>query len=144
MLDEDPEIWVSVLEPEDVYSVDITIRPRFFIIIVIIISQAAVKVNLGKGILSSVYMRNDYSWKIPSLNFSNFINKGMFIKQSPARHTDISEFGVALVAVEIEFMHQFETTYYIWAEQGPACGNQERKYSSCGNGASTENTNEGI
>lgn len=35
----------------------------------------------------------------------------MFIKQSPARHSDISEFGVALVAVEIEFMRQFESKY---------------------------------
>lgn len=88
-------------------------------------------------------MRNDDSWKIPSLNFSNFINNGMFIKQSPARHADISQFGVALGAVEIEFMHQFESTYYIWVEKEPACGTQERKYSSCGNGASTENINEG-
>lgn len=89
-------------------------------------------------------MWNDYSWKIPSLNFSNFINKGMFIKQSPARHTDISEFGVAFVAVEVEVMDQFESTYYIRVEQGPACGNRETKYSSPGNGASTENMNEGI
>jgi len=71
-------------------------------------------------------VKNDYSWKIPSLNFSNFINKGMFLKQSPARHTDISEFGVALVAIEIEFMHQSESMYYFEVEQGPACGNQER------------------
>lgn len=48
-LDEDSEIWVPVLEPADVHSVDITIRLRFFIIIIIIISQAAVKANLGKG-----------------------------------------------------------------------------------------------
>lgn len=66
-------------------------------------------------------MRNDYSWKIPPLNFSKFINKGMFIKQSPARHTDISEFGLALVAVEIEFMHGFASTNHIRVEQGPAC-----------------------
>lgn len=48
MLDEDPEIWVPVLEPADVQSVDIEIRLRFFIII-IIISKAAVKANLRKG-----------------------------------------------------------------------------------------------
>lgn len=47
-LDEDSEIWVPVLEPADVHSVDITIRLRFFLLI-IIISQAAVKANLGKG-----------------------------------------------------------------------------------------------
>lgn len=46
MLDEDPEIWVPVLEPADVHSVDIEISLRF---IIIIISQAAVKANLRKG-----------------------------------------------------------------------------------------------
>lgn len=47
MLDEDPEIWVPVLEPADVQSVDIEVRLIFFIII--IISKAAVKANLRKG-----------------------------------------------------------------------------------------------
>lgn len=88
-------------------------------------------------------MRNDYSWKIPSLNFSNFIIKGMFTKQSHTRHTDIFEFGIALAAVEIKFMHQLESTYYIRVEQGPACDNPKRK-SSRGNGESTKNMNEGI
>lgn len=46
MLDEDPEIWVPLLEPTDVHFVDTMIRLRFFIII--IISQAAVKANLKK------------------------------------------------------------------------------------------------
>lgn len=30
MLEEDPEIWVPVLEPADVHSVDKTIRLRFY------------------------------------------------------------------------------------------------------------------
>lgn len=49
LLDEDPEIQVPVIEPADVHSVDIKTRLRFFKIIIIIISQAAVKVNLRKG-----------------------------------------------------------------------------------------------
>lgn len=49
-------------------------------------------------------MRN-YSWKIPPLNFSNFINKGMFIKQRPVLASDISKFEIALVAVEMKLMH---------------------------------------
>lgn len=57
-------------------------------------------------------MKN-YSWKIPPLNFSNFINKGMFIKQSPVLDTGVSKFEIALIAVEMKFMHQFESRYYI-------------------------------
>lgn len=67
----------------------------------------------------------------------------MFTKQSHTRHTDIFEFGIALAAVEIKFMHQLESTYYIRVEQGPACDNPKRK-SSRGNGESTKNMNEGV
>lgn len=88
-------------------------------------------------------MRN-YSWKIPPLNFSNFINKGMFIKQSPALDTDISKFEIALVAVEMKFMHQFESRYYIRVEQGPTCGNQKKKIFLVRQWESTETMSESI
>lgn len=66
-------------------------------------------------------MENSFS------ELSNFINEGMFIKQSSALDTDISKFEIALVAVEIKFMHQFESRYYTCVEQGPTCSNQGRK-----------------
>lgn len=98
----------------------------------------------GKKLSSAVYRRNHFSWKILFLNSSNFFNKGMFIKQSPAWHTDISEFGLVLVAVGSEFMNQFESTEHIWMEQGTACCGHGRKYSSRGNGVRAENMNECI
>lgn len=126
MLDEDPEIWVPVPEPADFHSVDIEIRLRLLLLLLLLFPKKLSKWIWEKGLLSSANMRN-YSWKIPPLNFSNFINKGMFIKQSPALATDMSKFEIALVAVEMKLMHRFESRYYSWVEQGPTCGNQETK-----------------